>query len=266
MKNRICRLFTNVALLISCHYTTVSFLAAQPGEPGLSKTEASPAREKETMLIPSLGQFSAAFKHVFTEKSNLVFLGTGIATTLIAHPFDDDISTNLKEDHFNELEVELPNKIGSFFVVSAGPLLTHIIGRVTKKPAMANTGLYLFEAVMTTHLVTFIIKKSVGRTRPDGSNNLSFPSGHTSAMTAIAGVLQKRHGWKAGIPAYLLATYVAVTRIKTQKHYASDVLAGATIGTLIGINFVPSGDHTRALGIVPLISRKYAGIHAEVRF
>ena len=87
-----------------------------------------------------------------------------------------------------------------------------------------------------------------------------------SAMTAVAGVLQKRHGWKAGIPAYLLATYVAVTRIKTQKHFASDVLAGATLGTLIGINFVPSRNPTKAFGVMPLINRKYAGIHTEVRF
>ena len=266
MKNRIYRLLISFALLFSYHLTNVSFLVAQSGHRGMSKTEELDLMEKETILNPSLGQFSAAFKRVFTEKSSLAFMGTGVAATLTARPFDDDISRNLKEDDFNEFEVRLPNKIGSFFVVSGASLLTHILGRVAKKPGIANTGLYMFEAVMTTQLLTLIIKKSVGRTRPDVSNNLSFPSGHTSAMTAVAGVLQKRHGWRAGIPAYLLATYVAVTRIKTQKHFASDVLAGATIGTLIGVNFVPSRNSTKAMGMVPLIGRRYAGIDAEVRF
>lgn len=266
MKNRIRRMFTGFALLMFCLCSSASFLAAQSGEIKLSKTAESRAKEKETILNPSLAHVSTAFKRVFTTKSNLIFLGAGTAATLIARPFDDDISRELKEDDFGEFEVELPNTLGSFFVVAGASLFTHIIGRAIKKATLANTGLYMFEAVMTTQLLTFIVKESVGRTRPDGSNNLSFPSGHTSAITTAAAVIQKRHGWKVGIPAYLLSTYVGVTRIKTQKHFASDVLAGATIGTIIGLNFVSSSEDNKTFGIMPLIGRGYAGIHAEVRF
>ncbi len=266
MKNRICPRFTSFVLLTSCLCFSVSFLGAQPAGAELSRASESRGEDKETILNPSLAQFSTAFRQTFTTKSNLVILGAGTAATLIARPFDDDISRELKEDDFTEFEVELPNTLGSFFVVAGASLFTHVAGRVTRKARLANTGLYMFEAVMTTQLLTFLIKESVSRGRPDGSNNLSFPSGHTSATTAAAAVLLKRHGWKVGIPAYLLSAYVGVTRIKTLKHFASDVLAGATLGTIIGLNFVPSSGDARAFGVMPLIGREYAGIRAEVRF
>ena len=145
-------------------------------------------------------------------------------------------------------------------------LFTHIIGRATKKPTVANTGLYIFKAVIATQLLKFTIKKSVGRTRPDGSNNLSFPSGHTSATMTAASVLHKRHGWKVSIPAYLFSAYVGITRIRSRKHFATDVLAGATLGTIIGLNFVSQSEDSKSFGIVPLIGRKYAGIHAHMGF
>ncbi len=125
------RLINFFALLLSFHFTIVSFLAAQPIEPGTPKTEALHLKEKEAILNPSLGQFGAAFKQVFTEKSNLLILGTGIVTTLVARPFDDDISTNLKEDNFDEFEVRLPNRIGSFFVCYANRSGTKIRSQFT---------------------------------------------------------------------------------------------------------------------------------------
>jgi len=142
--NGIRRLFISFVLLISCHCFNASFLAAQSGEIKLSKTAESRGNEKETILNPSLAHVSNAFRRVFTTKSNLVLLGAGTTTVLIARPFDDDISRELKEDDNNEFEVELPNTLGSFFVVGGVSLFTHLIGRATKKARLANTGLYMF--------------------------------------------------------------------------------------------------------------------------
>jgi membrane-associated phospholipid phosphatase len=70
----------------------------------------------------------------------------------------------------------------------------------------------------------------VQRERPDGSNNVSFPSGHAAGGFAVAGVLAHHYGWKAAIPAYLGAAYIAAARVHDNKHYLSDVTFGAAMG------------------------------------
>ena len=74
---------------------------------------------------------------------------------------------------------------------------------------------------------TYILKITTQRTRPDGSNNLSFPSGHTSAAFAGASFIDFRYETKYAIPLYLLAAFTGYSRIESKKHYFEDVLAGA---------------------------------------
>lgn len=85
--------------------------------------------------------------------------------------------------------------------------------------------------------VTYALKWTVRKTRPNGENNLSFPSGHTSVAFASAAFVQRMYGWKWGIPAYGLASYVGYTRIRIKKHDGWDVFAGALIGTGIAYWF-----------------------------
>ena len=85
-------------------------------------------------------------------------------------------------------------------------------------------------ALGSTRLVTDGLKDAVREERPDGSDNRSFPSGHTSMSFAAAGTLHKRYGWKIGIPAHAVAALVGTARVKADKHYAHDVIAGAAIG------------------------------------
>lgn len=79
---------------------------------------------------------------------------------------------------------------------------------------------------VTTYSLKFVINKE----RPDMSNNYSFPSGHTSTTFQSASFIQKRYGWKYGIPAYVLASYTSFTRLKADKHDFIDVVAGGLIG------------------------------------
>ena len=81
--------------------------------------------------------------------------------------------------------------------------------------------------------LTSAVKLSVRRARPDGTQ-YSFPSGHTSVSFATATVLQRHLGWKAGVPAYALATYVAASRVQDKRHFLSDVAFGAAIGIVAG--------------------------------
>jgi membrane-associated phospholipid phosphatase len=90
------------------------------------------------------------------------------------------------------------------------------------------------QAVLVNTLYTFALKSSTRRWRPDGSNRMSFPSGHTSNAFAIATVWSRQYGTSAAVPGYLLASLVGVSRMATQKHHLSDVVAGATLGYLVG--------------------------------
>ena len=88
----------------------------------------------------------------------------------------------------------------------------------------------------TTFGITYTLKLGVNRTRPNGAP-YSFPSGHTSASFASAGFIHQRYGVKKGIWAYIAASFVGWTRIEANKHYTSDVLAGAAIGTVTSYIF-----------------------------
>ena len=80
------------------------------------------------------------------------------------------------------------------------------------------------------------LKHIVLEKRPDGSDNYSFPSGHTTSAFSGAAFIQQRYGWKYGIPSYILASHVGYTRVQAQKHYPWDVLGGAVIG--IGTSYL----------------------------
>jgi membrane-associated phospholipid phosphatase len=59
----------------------------------------------------------------------------------------------------------------------------------------------------------------------------SFPSGHTANSVVLARALA-RYWPEARLPAYALATAVALARVSRGAHYPSDVLAGVLIGVL----------------------------------
>lgn len=87
------------------------------------------------------------------------------------------------------------------------------------------------------------LKHIVQKPRPDGSDNYSFPSGHTTSAFSGAAFIQKRYGWKYGVPSYLLASFVGYSRIQAKKHDGWDVLAGATIG--IGTSYLFTEPYTK---------------------
>ena len=79
------------------------------------------------------------------------------------------------------------------------------------------------------------LKHTTSVVRPDGSNDHSFPSGHTATAFMTATMLNKEYGYKSpwiGFGAYSVATATGLMRIANNKHWLSDVLTGAGIGIL----------------------------------
>lgn len=89
----------------------------------------------------------------------------------------------------------------------------------------------LFFAGATSITVSYILKYSIDKQRPDATDSHSFPSNHTAMAFQGASFIQRRYGWKYGLPAYLLSGYVAWGRVYSKRHDCWDVLAGAAIGT-----------------------------------
>ncbi|MDB5663012.1 MAG: hypothetical protein JWN59_1350 [Sphingomonas bacterium] len=108
-------------------------------------------------------------------------------------------------------------------------------------------------------VLTYGLKKTFPELRPDGSDRRSFPSGHTSVSFAAAGSLHQRYGWKVGLPATVVATFVGLARVEADKHHWYDVVVGAAIGEASGflltskrdgdVRLIPWGD-THGAGLV----------------
>jgi len=122
---------------------------------------------------------------------------------------------------------------------TAGDLLQVIIpatacGATLYLGDRAGGGQFLRSFALTMG-VTYGLKYSVRRERPGGGDHTSFPSGHTSAAFQGASFIHNRYGWKYAVPAYLGATFVGYSRVAADKHYVSDVVAGAAIGVASGL-------------------------------
>lgn len=79
------------------------------------------------------------------------------------------------------------------------------------------------------------LKHSTNITRPDGSDNHSFPSGHTATAFMTATMLSKEYGhlspW-VSVGSYALATTTGLMRVANNKHWISDVMVGAGFGII----------------------------------
>jgi membrane-associated phospholipid phosphatase len=132
------------------------------------------------------------------------------------------------------------------------------IGRLVDDRTTAAVGLRGTEAVGVALVTVGSVKLLAGRARPSvpgrdptswrfargigqGSEYQSFPSGHTavafaaaSAVTAELAARRTSLRWSAGVPLYLGAGAAGWARMYENRHWASDVVAGAAIGTLAG--------------------------------
>jgi len=114
-----------------------------------------------------------------------------------------------------------------------------------------------YKSFFTNLGVTYGLKLSINKERPDGSDNESFPSLHTSATFQGATFIQKRYGWKYAIPAYIGAIFVAYSRVHADKHYVEDVLAGAAIGFVSSYYFTTP---FKEVSVTPIIDNRTYGL------
>ncbi len=90
-------------------------------------------------------------------------------------------------------------------------------------------------SMLITSAITLPLKHIVKEERPDHSNNLSFPSGHTAIAFASAQFMFREYkdtNFLLGISGYSFAVFTGVYRMLNDKHWFGDVVAGAGFGIL----------------------------------
>jgi len=121
------------------------------------------------------------------------------------------------------------------------PVLLLGIGFMKKDSFTRQRSFYIGASVLTSVIISNIVKYSVNRPRPfitysfiekvSSGGSPSFPSGHTSDAFAIATAVSLAYPkWYVIIPAYTWAGVIGYSRMDLGVHYPSDVLAGAIIG------------------------------------
>jgi membrane-associated phospholipid phosphatase len=115
------------------------------------------------------------------------------------------------------------------FQIGAG-FATVGVAKATGNKKLAYAGRDIIRAQVLSQTMVQAVKHTVRRERPDASNNKSFPSGHSASTWATATVLHRYYGWKVGVPAYALGTYVSLARMAWNRHHATDVVMGAGFG------------------------------------
>lgn len=228
-----------------------------------------PRRAKEYFFTTFPRHLFAGFTESFFQLENVAWLALagGVAAGLQGP--DKNIQTYFREEQPFAMGKEIGNILGTTGVLFALTGLTFGVGELTETPALAETGVMMFEALSLTATVTTLFKVGVNRRRPDNSDKLSFPSGHASGSFALATVVAKQYGLLAGIPAYLTATWVSMARMQKDKHFFSDNIFGATLGTVIAnamVNVHRQEKEQSKVILLPVVSGNAFGLFVSIAY
>lgn len=176
-----------------------------------------------------------------------------IGISAIVYVYDEDMF-----DAFQRNRTETGDAISKYAIEPWGsglysiPLLGVIYLTGHNNNHHKNVALTGLKAYLLSGGASFVLKHLFHRHRPGDddppnpylwegpypftTDYTSFPSGHTTTAFAIASVLA--HGYKdklwVGLTSYSVATLVGLSRIYDGKHWASDVMVGAALGTFVG--------------------------------
>ena len=198
--------------------------------------------------------------------SSAIVIPTGLAISafvaffLVDRPLAGLLKTTSLPDGIDKF-LEAAEHFGTFY----GHVLAFLL-IAALDPAHRRQLVRIAAAAWSAGLAANVIKLFIARTRPKyfdftsltaghgflgfapglpgGSRIQSFPSAHTATAVGFAVALAHVYPKGRGV-FYLFAALVGLQRIATSSHFASDVLAGAVVGWLVGHAFMTSNRLTR---------------------
>ena len=218
------------------------------------------------------------------------FLITGIITgaTALSFSLDNTIRKDVKTLHSSSMDniTNIGEKLGAgvYGLALSGAL--YLGGQVTQDNELRKTGVILAEALFLDGITTVLLKVVIGRSRPytnEGNYDIDFfritdddnslPSGHTSVAFTIATVLSQRiDNTFASIALYSFAGLTAFQRIYSDRHWFSDTVLGAALGTVVGLKVVKlnsENDNQNSsvkINLYPVFSRESFGAGVMLSF
>jgi membrane-associated phospholipid phosphatase len=178
--------------------------------------------------------------NALTDNTNLLLIGGTGLSAILAFNFDE------KFQDYSQVNGLMPSKVSKFgdlyggtwsaWMLPVSVIITSKFADETNEEMLQKLD-YSISAIVANGVTTVILKELISRKRPNGKGFHSMPSGHTSNSFTVAAVVNELYGSEAGITAYILAGLVGISRIHDNKHYLSDVIVGACIGTIIGRGF-----------------------------
>jgi membrane-associated phospholipid phosphatase len=198
-------------------------------------------------------------------KDSLTWLGIGGALAAGSLFVDDEVTTAVTDPE-SHAWFKPGDPLGEAATHFVAPLALYAIAKAGNHEGAASLGVTLLRVQVVNGILTRSLK-FLPRARPYQEEadfgKGSFPSGHTSAAFATATVLHRRFGWRGGIPAYGVATYIGISRLE-RVHYLSDVMFGAGLGIASGLTVKVPGASQTALS--PIIAPGVRGFVFAVRY
>ncbi len=190
---------------------------------------------------------------------NILPLAAGTAAVGLADLDDETVEFFSTRRRFGKAEAVFGDYPGKSWIMG-GAIGTMILVSQFKGDEKFRAMSYsLGQGFALNGALTFGIKKAVGRQRPDGTNSRSFPSGHTSQAFMFA-TIYSHYNPGATIPAYLAAGFIGASRLDKNKHFLSDVVAGAALGYIVGKTVVRQSEResrfTVARNFPPVANRQ----------
>ena len=206
--------------------------AAEPAaSPEAPKPPPSVRDDKRRTMKSYWNNLAYNFLGVATRGNHEPLLVTA-AFTAPAFAWDDE-GVKYFEQHPHPDFADIGATIGGSIAVAGLTIGAFSAGRLSSGDRPRAASYDMSQAIIVNQVWTQALKFVVRRERPDGSNNVSFPSGHASNAFTAATVLS-RHYPRLSVPSFGLATYIAVSRMAANKHHFSDIVAGAGFGYGVG--------------------------------
>lgn len=168
-------------------------------------------------------------------------LSGAVTATLIV--YDRRISDSLENSHGQVQWGGRISQIGAAYTLV--PLVAgyYGFGVLADHAKAREIGVLGTESLLDSLIVAGVLKEVFRRNRPDENKpgdfwggGTSFPSGHAIQVWSIASLVshEYKHQPVVAIVTYSLAALVSASRVAAQKHFASDVFVGGTMGWFIG--------------------------------
>ncbi len=120
------------------------------------------------------------------------------------------------------------------------------------------------KSIGLTAVTTVGLNALIHKNTPNDDADDAFPSGHSAIAFSSATFLQRRYGWRAGLPAFAAAGTVGWLRVRTDDHDWTDVLGGAALGIAASMLFTQRWSETVAF--TPWIAPDGGGLAVHARW